>query len=158
MLSLANPHVYPTAKTTVKQQSLPKELHFDSDSFPLLVDNGASAPITNTQDDFIDTPTPVCNKVNGILGHTIATLKGTVKWKFEDDSGRIHLFMLKNTYLIPNTATWVLSAQHLAQQAKHNFPLPAGTGEFTMDKSMILTCNQHHYKKTIRLDSTRTAS
>ena len=37
----------------------------------------------------------------------------------ENDSGRIHLFVLKNTYLIPNAATWLLLPQHLAQQAKH---------------------------------------
>ena len=150
---MANPHVCATPITTVKHHPQTKKLYFDCNSFSLLVDNGASASITNTKDDFIDTPTPVCNKVNGIFGDAIATIKGTVKWKLEDDSGRIDSFVLKNTYLKPNAATQVLLPQHLAQEAKENFPLPAGTGEFTSNKSMILTWNQCHYKKTIPLDS-----
>ena len=49
--------------------------------------------------------------------------------------GIIHKFTLPNTYLVPGVATRVLSPQHLAQQAKDNFPVPGGTGEFTSNNN-----------------------
>ena len=65
-----------------------------------------------------------------------------MKQKLEDDTGKIHTFVLKNTYLIHGAATKVLSPQHLDQQAQDNYPKAGGTGECTMDKTMVLTWNQ----------------
>ena len=118
---------------------------FDAGSVPLLVDNGTLAWIINTKSYFIDSPKPVRNKVNGISGDTIAKLKGTVKWKLEDDNRKIHIFILKKTYWTPGASTQVLSPQHMVQQAEHNYPKVAGTGEFTSDRTMTLTWIQRKY-------------
>ena len=42
--------------TITKSTKRPKALSFDTDSFELLVDNGASRSITNNKSDFIDIP------------------------------------------------------------------------------------------------------
>ena len=73
-----------------KRTSHIQNLHFDSNSVPLLVDNGTSASITTQAADFIDYPTPVNSQVNGISRNTAATLKGTVQWHIEDDQGIIN--------------------------------------------------------------------
>ena len=52
---------------------------FDSDSQALMLDDGASACITNDKDNFIEPPKRVDRKVNGIKGHAKATHRGTLK-------------------------------------------------------------------------------
>ena len=48
-----------------------QETLFDSDSVPLSVDNRASASITTSATDFIDTPKPVRYIVNRISGNMV---------------------------------------------------------------------------------------
>ena len=56
-----------------------------------MIDNCCSKCITNFFADFIATPSKVEAQINGIGGPIFIThKKGTVRWKFEDDSGRIH--------------------------------------------------------------------
>ena len=64
----------------------------------------------------------------------VATMKGKVSWKLEDDNGKVHTFMLKNIYLIREASTRVLSLQPLVQQAQENHPVVGGTGEFQLTK------------------------
>ena len=52
---------------------------FDSDSQALMLDDGASACITNDKNDFIAPPQRVDRKVKGIKGHARATHRGTIK-------------------------------------------------------------------------------
>ena len=52
---------------------------FDSDSQPLMFDDGASASITNDLWDFVMRPTAINQKVKGIAGSAKATYHGTVK-------------------------------------------------------------------------------
>ena len=65
----------------------PSGRQFDSDSRALMLDDGASACITNDKGDFIEPPTKVNRKVGGIKGHAKATYRGTIKWHVEDDTG-----------------------------------------------------------------------
>ena len=53
---------------------------FDSDSQVYLLDDGASACITNDKRDFIKPPKRVDQKVKGIKGHANTTHRGTLKW------------------------------------------------------------------------------
>jgi hypothetical protein len=63
-----------------------EEVSYDSDSFPILLDNRASRCLTNSIKDFVTTPTPSRAQIKGIGGGPVpATFKGTVKWSFEDD-------------------------------------------------------------------------
>ena len=54
--------------TTWNSPSLPSHCPFDSDAQALMLDDGASACITNDKEDFIDPPKRVDMKVKGIKG------------------------------------------------------------------------------------------
>ena len=72
---------------------------FDSDSQALMLDDGASACITNNFKDFTDPPKWADRKVKGIKGHAQATHRGTVKWYIEDDHGLVHVMIINGAYL-----------------------------------------------------------
>ena len=58
---------------------------FKSDSFKILVENGASRCITNNRKHFIGTPRIVSKQVRG-LGKGEIKMEGTVRWNWLDDS------------------------------------------------------------------------
>ena len=142
--------------TTTWEDNVSKPLgkQFDSDSRTLMIDDGASACITNDKGDFIEPPKKVNRKVRGIKGHAKATHRGTIKWQVEDDTGLIHVMLIKGAYLIPEAATRILSPQHLAQQAGDHFPKEEGTGALTTSKNIMLFWSQRRYTKTVPLDPT----
>ena len=72
--------------------------HSDSDSQTLMVNDGASACITNDKNAFIGTPKTIIRKVNGINGQAHTTHRGTVRWLIEDDKGMTHVFTINGTY------------------------------------------------------------
>ena len=125
---------------------------FDSDSHDLMLDNGASACITNCKEDFVEPPKPVDRKVKWIKGHTDATHLGTLKWYLEDDSGLVHALLIQGAYLILDVTTHILSPQHLAQQAKDHYPKEEGTGSLTTSKNITLFWSQRLFTKTVPLD------
>ena len=96
-------------------KTLPLGKQFDSDSEALMLDDGASACITNDKDDFIEPPQ--C-KVRGIKGHAKATHHSTLKWHIEDDNGLVHVMVIKGAYLIPDTATRILSPQQASSATR----------------------------------------
>ena len=132
----------------------PSQGIFDSDSQALMLDDGASACITNNKDDFIEPPKRVDKKVKGIKGHAHATHRGTIKWLIEDDQGLVHVMIIRGTYLIPDAPTRILSPQHLAQQGDDHYPREEGTGALTTSKTITLFWAQRRYSKTVPLDST----
>lgn len=76
---------FATAKTRFK-----KEMYFDTDSFPIKVDNCCTTSISPSLEDFIpETLQPVHTKcIAGISGIRIPiTQKGTLCWKIIDDEG-----------------------------------------------------------------------
>ena len=83
-----------------------------------MVDDGASACITNDKNDFIGTPKSISRKVNGINGQAQATHRGAVRWLIKDDEGVTLVFTITGAYLVPTASTRILSPQHLAQQVK----------------------------------------
>ena len=125
---------------------------FDSDAQTLMLDDGASACITNDSNDFIEPPKRVNKKVKGIKGHAQATHRGTVKWYIEDDHGLVHVLVITGAYLIPETTTRILSPQHLAQQANDHYPMAEGTGALTTSKNITLFSAQRCFTKTVPLD------
>ena len=125
---------------------------FDSDSHDLMLDDGASACITNCKDDFVEPPKRVDRKVKGIKGHADATHRGTLKWYLEDDTGLVHVIMIQGSYLIPDATTRILSPQHLAQQANDHYPKEEGTGSLTTSKNITLFWSQRRFTKTVPLD------
>ena len=118
-----------------------------------MLDDGASACITNDANDFIEPPKRVDRKVKGIKGHAQATHRGTVKWYIEDDHGLVHVMVITGAYLIPEATTRILSPQHLAQQANDHYPMAEGTRALTTSKNITLFWVQRHFTKTVLLDA-----
>ena len=125
---------------------------FDSDAQALMLDDGASACITNDKNDFTEPPRRVDRKVKGIKGHAKATHRGTIKWHLEDDNGLVHVMVINGAYLIPEACTRILSPQHLAKQAEDHYPKEEGTGALTTSKKIVLFWSQRRYSKTVPLD------
>ena len=138
--------------TTWAQDSNASPGMFDSDSQALMLDDGASACITNDKNDFTEPPRRVDCKVKGIKGHTKATHRGTIKWHLEDDNGLVHVMVITGAYLIPEACTRILSPQHLAQQAEDHYPKEEGTGALTTSKNIILFWSQRRYSKMAPLN------
>ena len=130
--------------TWPQQWSAPhtRSKQFNSDSHALILDDRASACITNCMKDFIESPKHIDWKVQGIKGYANATHCGTLKWHVEDDTGLVHIMVIQGAYLIPDAATRILSPQHLAQQANDHYPREEGTGSLTMSKNITLFWSQ----------------
>ena len=131
---------------------MPSQGTFDSNAEALMLDDGASACITNNKEDFIEPPKYVDRKVKGIKGHANATHRGTIKWHIEDDQGLVHVMIIRGAYLIPDAPTRLLSP-HLVQQADDRYPMEEGTGAFMTSKNITLFWAQWRFAKTLPLDS-----
>lgn len=71
---------------------------YDTDSVPIKIDNCCSACITNNWSEFAEPPKPISAFISGIGGPVQCTHKGTIRWTFEDDTGRPHTFLIPNSY------------------------------------------------------------
>ena len=67
-----------------------------------MIDDGASACITNNLTDFVGRARCINQRIKGIAGHAQAMKKGTVQWKIEDNTGKVHLIHIKDTYYMAN--------------------------------------------------------
>jgi hypothetical protein len=83
----------------------PHRVHFDTDSYEILVDNCCSKSITNCLEDFIALTRSSNMIIKGFNGATATTKVGTVQWKLQDDTGKVHTITLPETYYTPVTAT-----------------------------------------------------
>jgi hypothetical protein len=104
------------ASTKAKCHPSPKHhILFESDSFPIMVDNGASYSISNDLKDFVMPPTKIGPKIQGFAGSYTTSLIGAVKWHIQCDDGIVHTIILPNTSYVPQAEVWMLSPQHWAQ-------------------------------------------
>jgi hypothetical protein len=75
-----------------------------------------------------------------------------VKWSFADDDGRVHDFILPDTYYSPGIPGRILSLQHWAQAAKDNSPIPRGTFSSTFDDCIEMYWGQETFQRTAPYD------
>ena len=88
---------------------------FDSDSYLIALDTGASGCMSNYENDFVPgTLVKVKKDITG-LGTVTAVMMGTLKWAFEDDDGTVDEFKIPESYYVPNLPVRLLSPQHWAQ-------------------------------------------
>ena len=74
---------------------------FDTDSGPVGIDNRCSGCISNKSSDFDGKLRPVKRVIKGFGGsHTYTAMMGTIKWRVEDDSGKVHTFRIPNSYYV----------------------------------------------------------
>jgi GAG-pre-integrase domain len=122
---------------------------FDSDSFPIAVDNCASHCMTNDEADFVGDTVTVEINVTGV-GQTQAMKMATILWTIEDDNGTAHDELIPNSYLVPKLPVRLMSPQHWSQVNK------ARNAHSDTDADRItLECND--YVKTIPLNDSNIA-
>jgi len=102
----------------VDESHRPREVHFDTDSRKLRVDNGASRCMSSYIEDFIDVPRPTNRGVRGVIGTANNNKVGTIQWRIEDDDGRVHTIRVPNSIYVPESNIRLLSPQHWSQTAK----------------------------------------
>jgi hypothetical protein len=90
---------------------------FDSDSYDILVDGGATASsITNNLNDFVKPPQKTSIHIKGFNGTSSNARVGTIKWPIVDDNGICHVLQIPDTYYVESCPMRLLSLQHYSQQ------------------------------------------
>ena len=75
---------------------------FDSESFIIGAKNHASKMIFNQRSQFISNFSPLPHQhMKGISGQIFIKGQGTIRWKIEDDGGRVHTMDTKDALYIP---------------------------------------------------------
>jgi hypothetical protein len=77
----------------------PRRVHFDTDSYEILVDNCCSKSITNCLEDFIAPPRSSNMIIKGFNGATATTKVGTVQWRLQDDWASTHYNIARDLLL-----------------------------------------------------------
>jgi hypothetical protein len=110
---------------------------FDSDSFPIAVDNCASHCMTNDEADFVGDTVTVEVNVTGV-GQTQATKMGTILWTIEDDNGTAHDELIPNSYLVPKLPIRLMSPQHWSKLTRRAMltATPMQTGSLSSATTM----------------------
>jgi len=129
-------------------------VQFDTDSAPIGVDNRCTACISHAIEDF-EGPLAECNRaIKGFGGtRTEGVQIGTLKWKWLDDEGRTHTFLIPKSYYVPQGKVRLLSPQHWAQTRKDFSPIQGTTSETTATH-VTLRWNQRQHRLTIPLGRT----
>ena len=127
------------------------QVTFDTDSGPIGIDNRCSGCISHLSTDFVG-ELRTCNRaIKGFGGTRTFNVKtGTIVWHWEDDDGKIHKFIIPNSYYVPNGNVRLLSPQHWSKTQKDNKPIK-GTGADTVDDRVILYWKQKQHRKTVLL-------
>jgi len=87
-------------------------------------------------------------KIKGYNGLSTKPLQiGTVKWPIRDDKGKIHQFILPNTYYAPDAETRLFSLQHWEQKIING----RQTNCVTYHDAIVLQWENGRFTKTIPL-------
>jgi hypothetical protein len=130
-------------------------IRFDTDSYPIKVDNCCTQTISGYKEDFIPhTLRPIHNKQVRGFGDTITkiTHQGTIVWQMLDDLEGKHDIVVPNSYYVPNCGIRLLSPQHWAQERKDNLTKLDGTICITYHDRIVLKWQQQNYTKTLHID------
>ena len=131
---------------------------FDTDSGPIGIDNRSSGCMSHRIEDFEGQLTDSNRFIKGFGGSRTTSVKiGTIRWKWLDDEGAEHKFLIPNSFYVPDGQVRLLSPQHWGQAMRDIKPLP-GTGCETIHNKATLFWNQRKNKLTIPLDSSNVAT
>ena len=130
-------------------------LKYDTDSGPIGIDNRCTACISHRVSDFEGALTDVNYSIRGFAGlRTSGLKKGTLLWRWEDDTGQLHKFTIPNSYYMPTGNVRLLSPQHLAQAMRD----PEGTGEDTNGKRCKLYWKNRQHTLTVPIGDNNVAT
>jgi len=109
--------------TAENARQSPRECHFDTDSRPLLVDNGSSRGLSNCKADFKNLqPLPKDQvKILGLTASEAPEAVGTMIVNFQDNSGQEHTFEIDDCYYSPSFTARIMCPQQWAQQHYEKF-------------------------------------
>ena len=128
---------------------------FDSDPFIVSVGNHASKTISNQSSHLISDFFPLPRQhIKGISVQISIKGRGTVRWKIEDDEGRVHTLDIKDTLYVPESPISIICPQYWAQYAKDDFSTRRGKYMANFDYEFVLYCNQRRYKCSVSWDLT----
>jgi hypothetical protein len=95
----------------------PGQVRFNSDSFPIRVNNHASYCMANSPHLFENLVLSNVGKVDGINEGLEIASKGTFKFKIVDDNGRAHIICIPILLYLPELKSCLLLPQHWVQEA-----------------------------------------
>ena len=139
---------YQAWATSVASKHEKQQATFDSDSFLMLCDPGASRCMTNTAKHFIGEMKPVSDRRASGVGSAPITHEGTVRWSWNDNQGRNHTMDIPNTQLCPDLPFCLLSPQHLSQEMGDL----DGTGMDARGRNFRFYWNGNKHERHIPLD------
>ena len=100
------------------QAPRPHSIYFGTQEFQIGIDNRCTASMSNNPSDFVGKLTPVkVNLKSYDQEKAVKMMKGTLKWTWSDESGKLHTFRIPNSYYDPNGSR-LLSPQHWSQELK----------------------------------------
>ena len=135
-----------------KLSNLPCLAAFDTDSYPIRIDNHSSYCVTNNKHDFIGNLQPFHASIKGIGGSVSVKQKGTVAWSWEDDNGQVTTHHIADTLYMPSSPDRILSPQHWSQD---RVAFNDDTAHAITNHSNIqLVWNGGEYTKTVPLNPT----
>lgn len=128
---------------------------FDTDAAPIGIDNRCSGCISHVSSDFVGELKQSNRGIKGFGGiTTMNVMIGTLVWRWCDDDGREHKFIIPNSFYVPQGGIRLLSPQHWAQ-AQRTSKRREETGEWTGSKACVLHWGDGKRKKfarTVELD------
>ena len=143
--------------STKYKQEQPRAMVFDSDFHAIGVDNHASRTMSNNINHFISAlVTEPDMIVKGAGGNLKVMGSGTLRWRIEDNDGKIHQIICKDAIYVPNLHTCLLSPQHWAQGLNGNLPRLDGTWCATYADRCVLEWDQRKNRRTIHFDRNST--
>ena len=124
-------------------------IHFDTDSEPIGIDNRCTGCISHKIEDF-DGPLIESNRaIKGFGGSRTANVKiGTITWKWLDDEGKTHKFVIPKSFYVPSGNVRLISPQHWAQTQRDK---THGTGSETLHDKVTLFWNNRQNTLTVPL-------
>jgi hypothetical protein len=107
----------------------------------------------NSLADVVGKPIPIKARIEGFTGgKALVTARCTIKWRIEDDHGRVHTLLLPNSLYSQAAPFRLLSPQHWSQQANGYKPKREGIWCGTLSDRVELEWKQRKFKRTILLD------
>ena len=139
------------------RRNSPQDARFDSDSFIIQVDDGASRSISNNKSHFESIEPLKITDPHGVTGPSGETVpikgKGTLKWQIEDDDGVVHTITLKNSLYVPEFTSCLLCIQHWSQVTNDHWPQRDGTWQAHFSDRIIMYWDQRRFQKTVKWNS-----
>jgi hypothetical protein len=132
---------------------------FDTDSGPVGIDNRCTACISDRIEDFEGHLSDSNRSIKGFGGTRTTNVKmGTIKWKWLDDEGKEHKFLIPKSYYVPDGKVRLLSPQHWAQSMKKGNKPVQGAGSETIHNKVTLFWNQRKNKLSVPLGPSNCAT